>query len=103
MGLVDKRLVAGFYANLKVETMKLPEKLIYRDLITGRARKAQLEDLMEAGITTAVKMVEAAYDYYVGRINKQWCKLAIAGHNLDTGRSDKTKADIRFSLRSSLK
>ena len=26
MGLVDKRLVAGFYANLDVETKKLPEK-----------------------------------------------------------------------------
>ena len=34
-GLVDKRLVAGFYANLDVETKKLPEKLSYRDIISG--------------------------------------------------------------------
>ena len=99
MGLVDKRLIAGFYANLKVENRKLPEKLIYRDIITGRVKETQLEDLMEAGVTTAVKMVKAAYDYYVGKINKQSCKRTIAGHNLDTGRTEKTRADIRFSMR----
>ncbi len=99
MGLADKRLVAGFYANLVVETKKLPQKLTYRDIISGREMEATLEDLMEKGITMAVKMVEAAHNYYAGHISKKSCQKVIAGHNLDTGRVNKTKADIRFSLR----
>ena len=100
MGLADKRLVAGFYANLAVETKKLPQKLTYRDIISGSDMEATLEDLMEEGITMAVKMVAAAYDYYAGNISKQSCQNTIAGHNLLTGRVNKTKKDIRFSLRS---
>ena len=100
MDLVDKRLVAGFYANLNVETKKLPEKLNYRDIISGSDKEANLEELMEDGLNMAVKMIEAAYNYYVGKISKEFCKHTIAGHNLDTGRVNKTKADIRFSLRS---
>jgi hypothetical protein len=100
MGLADKRLVAGFYANLAVETKKLPQKLIYRDIISGSDMAATLEDLMEEGINLAVKMVAAAYDYTRGKISKESCQETIAGQNLDTGRVNKTKADIRFSLKS---
>jgi hypothetical protein len=99
MGLADKRLVAGFYANLAVETQKLPQKLTYRDIISGSDLQATLDDLMEKGINLAVKMVAAAYDYYGGNISKQSCQRTIAGHNLDTGRVGKTKADIRFALK----
>ncbi len=99
-GLVDKRLVAGFYANLDVETKKLPEKLSYRDIISGSHMETTLEELMEEGINMALKMVAAAYDYYAGNISKQSCQNTIAGHNLQTGRCDKTKKNIRFSLKS---
>lgn len=99
MGLADKRLVAGFYANLAAETKKLPQKLTYRDIISGSDMEATLEDLMEKGINMAIKMVAAAYNYYAGNISKQSCQNTITGHNLVTGRKDKTKADIRFSLR----
>jgi hypothetical protein len=99
MGLVDKRLVAGFYANLDVETKKLPEKLSYQDIISGSHRETTLEDLLEDGINMAVMMIEAAYEYYVGKISKESCKSTIAGNNLETGRVGKTKKDIRFSLR----
>jgi hypothetical protein len=100
LGLADKRLVAGFYANLNVETKKLPEKLNYRDIISGSDKEVRLEDLMEDGVNMAIKMVAAAYNYYAGNISKQSCKSMIAGHNLGTGRPNKTKEDIRFSLRS---
>jgi hypothetical protein len=99
MGLADKRLVAGFYANLAAETKKLPRKLTYRDIISGSDMEATLEDLMEEGINMAIKMVETAYDYSAGKISKESCKITIAGHNLVTGRVGKTKKDIRFSLR----
>ena len=100
MGLADKRLVAGFYANLAVETKKLPQKLIYRDIFSGSDMETTLEELMEESINMALKMVAAAYDYYAGNISKQSCQNTIAGHNLETGRCDKTKKDIRFSLKS---
>lgn len=100
MGMVDKRLVAGFYANLAVETRKLPPKLTYRDLITGSDMQTTLEDLMEEGINRAIKMVAAAHDYTAGKISKESCKTAIAGHNLDTGQVNKTRKDIRFTIRS---
>ena len=99
MGLADKRLVAGFYANLAVETRKLPQKLTYQDIISGSGMEATLEDLMEEGINMALKMVAAAYDYAVGKISKKSCQSTITGPNLATGRCDKTKKDIRFSLR----
>ena len=99
MGLADKRLVAGFYANLAAETKKLPQKLTYRDIISGSDMEATLEDLMEEGINMAIKMVAAAYNYYARNISKQSCRNTITGHNLVTGRVNKTKADIRFSLR----
>jgi len=62
MGLADKRLVAGFYANLAVETKKLPQKLIYRDIFSGSDMETTLEELMEEGLNMARKMVAAAYD-----------------------------------------
>ena len=50
MGLADKRLVAGFYANLAVETRTLPQKIACRDIISGRDRETSLEALMEESI-----------------------------------------------------
>ena len=100
MGLADQRLIAGFYTNLAVETRKLPQALTYRDIISGSELEATLDGLMKQGIDLAAKMVAAAYDYYAGNISKQSCQETIAGQNLDTGRCDKTKRDICFSLRS---
>jgi hypothetical protein len=100
IGLIDKKWVAGFYANLNVEKRNLPEKLNYRDIITGEDREATLDCLMESGITMAVEMIEAAYDYYVGNISKETFEGAVVGNNLDTGRFNKTKDAIRFSMRS---
>ena len=102
IGLVDKKLVAGFYANLSVDSHKLPEVLHYRDIISGDNKEESLDGLMEEGINMAIKMIEAAYEYYAGNTSKETCKVTIAGNNMDTGRLDKTKADIRFSVRSQL-
>jgi len=99
LGLADKRLVAGFYANLTEESKTLPQKLIYRDVISGHDREATLEGLMEESISLAIKMIEAAAKYYAGKISKVACRHTITGNNLDTGRVDKTKKDIRFTIR----
>jgi len=100
MGLADKRLVAGFYPNLAVETRELPPKLIYRDITTGSDMETTLDELMQDGINIAIKMIAAAHDYAAGKISKETCTTTIAGHNLDTGRVGKTRKDIRFSIRS---
>ena len=100
IGLLDQQLVGGFYPNLNVEKKRLPEKLIYRDIISGEDREATLDGLLEKAISLAVKMIASAYEYYAGSISKEICKNTIAGENLDTGRVDKTKEDIRFSVRS---
>jgi hypothetical protein len=100
MGLVDKKLVAGFYANISVDTRSLPEVLHYRDIITGDNRETTLDGLMGKGIIMATDMIEAAYEYYAGNIRKETCQVTIAGNNLVTGRLDKSRADIRFSVKS---
>jgi hypothetical protein len=100
MGLVDRRFVAYFYPNLADEPRKLPPKLVYRDIISGEDMETTLEDLMEGGINMAINMVAAAHEYTAGEISKESCQTTIAGQNLDTGRRDKTKKDIRFTLKS---
>ena len=100
IGLIEKKWVAGFYANLKVEDKFLPATLHYQDLISGEDRDATLVELMENGINMGIQMIEAAYDYYTGNISKEYCKRTIAGYNLDTGRFGKTTKNIRFSLKS---
>jgi hypothetical protein len=100
IGLLDRQLIGGFYANLNVEKKELPEKLIYRDIISGDDREDTLNDLMEKTINLAVHMIEAAYDYYAGNISRELCERSIAGENLETGRVNITRADIRFSVRS---
>ena len=100
MGLVDRRLVAGFYPNLAVETRRLLPKLNYRDILTGTDMETTLEELMKDGINIAIKMIAAAHDYAAGKISKETCQSTIAGHNLDTGRVGKTRKDIRFSIKS---
>ncbi|MBW2429812.1 MAG: zinc dependent phospholipase C family protein [Deltaproteobacteria bacterium] len=100
IGFIEKKWVAGFYANLNVEDKFLPDVLHYKDIISGEDRDTALEDLMENGINMGIQMIEAAYDYYAGNISKDWCERTVVGYNLDTGRFGKTKEDIRLSLKS---
>jgi hypothetical protein len=97
--LLDKLLVAGFYANLDADKRRLPQKLVYRDIISGEQRTATLDGLMAQAIQMAVKMIAAAGDYQAGNIDKAACRTVIAGHNLDTGQVNRTKADIRFFIK----
>ena len=98
IGLVEKKYLGGFYANLKVDPTRLPENIRYKDIISGENKEATIDGLMNEGIKMGVKMVESAYDYYCGNISRQVCEKTIAGNNLDTGRIGKTKADVRFSV-----
>ena len=98
IGLVERKYIAGFYTNLDVDRTRLPEKLQYKDIISGETREATLDGLMDQGIKMGVKTVESAYDYYCGKIIRQLCKSIVVGNNLDTGQIGKTKSDVRFSI-----
>jgi hypothetical protein len=98
IGLVERKYLGGFYANLEVDPMRLPENLPYRDIISGENKETTMDDLMDEGIYMGLKMVESAYDYHCGKINRQVCEETITRKTLDTGRIDKTNADVRFSL-----
>ena len=85
IGLVEKRYLGGFYANLKVDPARLPENLRYKDIISGENKEATMDGLMDQGIKMGIKTIESAYDYYCGKISRQACEKTIAGNNLDTG------------------
>ncbi len=95
---IEKKYIAGFYANLDVDQTRLAEKIEYHDIISGGTKEATLDGLMAEAIEMGAKMVECAYDYYAGKISRQACERTVAGNNLDTGQIGKTKADIKFSI-----
>lgn len=95
---IEKKYIAGFYANLDVDQTRLAEKIEYHDIISGGTKEATLDGLMAGAIEMGANMVECAYDYYAGKISRQACERTVAGNNLDTGQIGKTKADIKFSI-----
>lgn len=98
MGCIEKKHLAGFYKNLKIETKHLPETIRYQDIITGKKKETTLEQLMRKGIEVGKQMIVSAYYYYLGSISQKECNKHIAGSNLDTGQLGKTKSDIRYSI-----
>ena len=74
-----------------------PEKLNFRDPVSGETRTTTLEDSMRQGIETGKDMVQAAYAYYSDEIDRKTCVATIDGKNLETGLNDITKADIQFA------
>lgn len=98
IGFVDKKYLGGFYANLKVDSRRIPDNIRYRDIISGENKETTMDNLMDQGIKMGKKMVESAFDYHCGKISLQLCKNTISGSNLETGRIDKTMADVKFSV-----
>jgi len=98
VGLVEKKYLGASYANLKVDSSHIPDNIRYRDIISGEEKETTMDNLIDQGIKMGIKMVEAAFDYYRGKISLQLCKNTVFGGNLVTGRIDKTKADIKFSI-----
>ena len=97
-GIVKRKYLGGFYANLEVDPMRLPEKLQYRDIISGENKETTMNGLMNEGINIGVKMVESAYDYHCGKISRQICEKTMGLNNLGTGQIGKTMTDVRFSM-----
>ena len=99
LGFFPARVIAGFYENLKKDKNRLPDPIQYKNIITGESIITTLNDLIEQANQFGYRMIEAAYAYYTGRINKDKCEQVIGGQSLETGRVGKRTADIRFSAR----
>ena len=97
VGMLEKKYLGGFYANLDADHRRLPEHLQYRDIISGEKKEISLDALMEHAIDTGLKMVAAAYDYYCGKISRQVCEGLLGAYNLDTGESGKSKIEVKYS------
>jgi len=98
MDRIEKKYVAGFYENLRVEKIRLPEEIKYKDIISGEERETNLDKLLADGIEMGRQMIESAFEYFSGKIDKTECEKIVVANNLDTGQIRKTKADIRFSI-----
>jgi len=95
--IMPKNKIGGFYENLNKEKVVLPNKLIYRDIISGKLIETTLSELMKNAIELGKKMIEASYEFYCGKIDRKTCEKIVIGNNLNTGHFGKLKKDIRFS------
>ena len=98
MGWLEGKYLAGHYTNLEFDRSRLPELMSYRDPVTGERKKNTLEDLMQSSIEKGQEMVQAAYAYHRGDIDRHACQKIIDGSNLDTGRVGILASDIRYSI-----
>ena len=70
LGFLPAKIVAGFPKNLKKDKACLPDPIRYKDVITGESQKTTLNDLVEKAVQFGCRMIETAYAYYTGRIDK---------------------------------
>jgi len=96
LGMVPPETVAGFYENLNHDRTPLPEPIDYKDPVTGEEKQTTLAQWKASAVETACPMLDAAWAYYQGRIDREECARKISGRNLATGRLGKTRNDIRF-------
>jgi len=98
IGIIPKSFIGGFYENLKYEKTVLPDNLIFKDIITGEKIRTNQMEIVKDSVELGKRMIETAYEYYTGNINRIQSEKIINGNNLDTGHYGKTKSDIRFVL-----
>lgn len=84
--IVPYQFLGLFYANLEKDKSKMANIIKYRDLLTGRNKVTSLNKLLEDSIRLSEKMINSAYAYYLGRINKKDCSKVIRGESLSTGK-----------------
>jgi hypothetical protein len=99
LGFYPAGAIAGFDHNLKKESLRLPDRIQYKDLLTGAPLQTTLSELITAAVQLGCRMIETAYDYYTDQKNRDECEKIIAGQSLETGQIGKTTADIKFFAR----
>ena len=99
LGFYPAGAIAGFYHNLKKESLRLPDRIQYKNLLTGAPLQTTLNEIIAAAVQLGCRMIETAYAYYIDQKNRDECEKVIAGQSLETGQVGKTTADIKFSAR----
>ncbi len=99
LGVYPAEAIAGFDENLKREPLRLPDRIEYKDLLTGTPLQTTLKGLIATAVASGSRMIETAYAYYTEEKSREECRKIIAGQSLETGQTGKTTTDIRFSAR----
>ena len=86
-----------FYAHVAAQGNCLPSLIPYRDIVTGTEKTTSIKDVMNAAKDKAAAMMEAAYEYCLGRISKERFAEAIPGESLDTGRPHTATNGTRYT------
>lgn len=97
LGLVPPESVAGFYESLNTDGIALPERIPYRDLISGEEMTTSLEELVDRSADLGRRLVAAAHAYYKGDIARDECAAIMRGESLHTGQSGKTLKDVGYA------
>ncbi|NTU66365.1 MAG: zinc dependent phospholipase C family protein [Candidatus Moranbacteria bacterium] len=85
------------FSNLSMDQRKLPEEIVYKDLVSGDAIKTSLKELFSIAESTASDRIKAAFDFAKGAIGMEECSGIIKGESLDMGREGVPIDDIRFA------
>lgn len=97
LGIVPPESVAGFYESLNNGDITIPERIGYRDVVSGEVIETSLEDLTDQSVDLGGRLVEAAHDYFTGTIDRQDCEAIMKGESLHTGKRGKTLKDVRYA------
>lgn len=95
--LKNKKDLALFYENIKIDKRFLPEKIKYLDLVTGEEKETSLKDLFEKSFLFAVDMLGAAFKYYNNQITWGQCSDIIKGESLNTGKINCSTKLIKYT------
>ena len=98
LGVVPPESVAGFYESLKTGDLTLPDRIPYRDVVSGEERETTLGELTDQSVKFGGRLVAAAYDYFTGAISKEACESTLQGESLHTGKKGKTLQDVRHAV-----
>ena len=74
------------------------EKILYRDIFTGEEKNTSWSELFDKAIEQALPRLEAMYRYTMGEIKKEKLKECIPGESLDTGSTERTIRDMKYSI-----
>ena len=95
--MVPPEAVAGFYESLKTGDISLPERIPYRDVLTGKEMETSLSELSDKTVDLGCRLVVAAHDYFKGAISRDECEQTMKGESLHTGQLGKTLQDVKHS------
>lgn len=92
-----KFLLGLFYGTLRRDPRVLPERLEYRDIITGERQSSTAEELFERADNFALEMMAAAANYFAGSLSREEASQFIRGESFNTGRVGVSVKEIKFT------